>query len=259
LRPRVAHGLELVQGLDPFAHDLRAQLRAQVDQAPRQLLLARVLVDAFDQRDVELHVRGLEVDDAREVRVAGAEVVDHDLRARALADLVQHAHADVEVLEGGGLRDLDVDAVLVEADGIIGPHQPARGQLLRVHVDEDLHLVEVLEGHLADRPAQAPAGLLRDRVLEQGQGRSELFLVAAHQALDREAGAVAEVDDGLEDHVELITRQVPHAGRVGRGMLGRRHEVRQGPSATFISHRGTILHPATVRARRLASGQSWRP
>ena len=61
--------------------------------------------DPADERAVELYDFGVEVEDARQVRVARAVVVNDQVHAGARAQLFEHVHAQIVVGEGSGLRD----------------------------------------------------------------------------------------------------------------------------------------------------------
>src|SRR6185437_6557400 len=80
LNALVAHGGELVLGLDALRHDLGAEVLAEADEPVDDALHARALVEVADELAIELHDRGLEIGDVPEVRVAGAEVVDDEAR-----------------------------------------------------------------------------------------------------------------------------------------------------------------------------------
>ncbi|HEY5261746.1 MAG TPA: hypothetical protein VIJ33_06505 [Solirubrobacteraceae bacterium] len=56
-------------------------------------------MDASRQREIELHDRRLQSDDALQVRVAGAEVIHDQQRAGAATELIEHAGAQLVVRE----------------------------------------------------------------------------------------------------------------------------------------------------------------
>ncbi len=129
-------------------------------------MLAAALFDAADQRQVELHHVRLQVDDALQVGVPGAQVVDDQVGAAARANLLQHACAQTEVAERCRLGDLEVNGAIVKEQRIVRAHQPAVAQLVRVQVDEQRRVGAALERHFADFAAEVPAGALGLRLLK---------------------------------------------------------------------------------------------
>jgi hypothetical protein len=136
VHPRVAEGRELVARLDAFRDHRGVQIRAQPHDARHQLLLALAAIDAEHEPAVELHHARLEIDDALQVRVAGAEIVDDEVHAAAHAHLLQHRLAELEVRERHRLRHFQEHVVVVRVDGIVRAHEPALLKLLRVDVQE---------------------------------------------------------------------------------------------------------------------------
>src|SRR5206468_1164144 len=64
LRAGIANGREFVRGLDALGDDLRADLVEEPYQRADELALLRLLVDAANQREVELHDARFQIEHA---------------------------------------------------------------------------------------------------------------------------------------------------------------------------------------------------
>src|SRR5208282_3200045 len=104
----VAEALELLARLDSLGDDPRAEVSAQAQHVARDDLLSSFAVNVAHEGEVELDDCGLELDEALEVGVAGAEVVDDEPRVRAHAQLFEDALAELEVLHRRALGDLEI-------------------------------------------------------------------------------------------------------------------------------------------------------
>src|SRR5690606_38323557 len=124
-------------------------------------------IDTANQRQVELHDVRLQIDDAFEVRVAGSEVVDYQVGARARADLLEHVDAQVIVRERRGFGDLQVHVLVVKEQWVVRTHEPVLTQLMRVEIDEKRSILDLLESYLAHRTSQLATAILVRSAFEQ--------------------------------------------------------------------------------------------
>jgi len=170
LRPAIADGPELVVGFDPLGHDGCAELVAQVDDHRDEHLPARPSIEILDQRSVQLDDCGFEIRDELQVGVTSAQIVDHQVRARAGADFAQHAHAQVEVGERHRFGDLQINVVVMRENGIIGADEPAVLQLVGMQVEEDRGTAAQRDADFSDHPSEPSRGSLRAGVLEERGG-----------------------------------------------------------------------------------------
>jgi hypothetical protein len=211
----IAQALQLVERLDALTHHQGAELGAHADDVAHDDLPRLAVVDVAGEGHVELDHGGREIRHALQVRVAGAEVVDDQVRARASAQLFEDTHAQLEVLERRGLRDLQVHGTVVKADRVVGLHEPAGAQLMGVDVDEQLVVPARAKRDVADGSSQPSAGALTDGGLEEARRRRVPRVLAADQRLEREHAAVAQIDDGLKDDRERLRRETTHPLGVG--------------------------------------------
>src|SRR5712671_953181 len=96
----------LLAGLDAFRQHGDAQLLAQRGDGPHQLPLGGLAVEVAHQRDVQLGDLRVELDEAGEPRVAGAQVVNRDGEAHPLEAVDAGAHVG-DAVETGPLGDLE--------------------------------------------------------------------------------------------------------------------------------------------------------
>ena len=167
LAAEVAEGGDLVGGLDALGHGGEAEAVGQVDDAPHDGGVAGPAVHPGHERAVHLQQVDREAAQVGQGRVAGAEVVDHDLHPQVPqgGDL---ADGHVLVVEQDVLGDLDldaggVDARVVDDDGDVLHHgvvaELGGGE---VHVDPEAVAARV--------PAARPPSVGRPRRTGGGRG-----------------------------------------------------------------------------------------
>ena len=128
---------------------------AQVHGERDELLLARFRVEVLHELAIELDHLGLEVRDDLQVGIAGAQVVDDQVRGGAAAHLAKDARAEVEVRDGRGLGDFEVNVVVVREDRIVRADEPPLFELVRVEVDEERLAAAERDRDLADHSPES--------------------------------------------------------------------------------------------------------
>src|SRR6185295_3998099 len=113
-----------------------AELAAQLDDARHQLTASRMPVELGHQYAIELHELGLEVGDPTQIRITGAKVVDHQVDGPARAYVAKNIHAELEMQKRHRLGNFQIDIVVVRKNRIVGAHQPAFAELVRMNVEE---------------------------------------------------------------------------------------------------------------------------
>src|SRR5216683_2120898 len=226
LQERAAELLQHValgHGLHALGDRRDGEVAAEADHGLDELALGGRLVEVAQQGHVELHDVRLELGEAGQPRVPGAQVVHRDAVAHALERL--HPGAGVlHLVEPGALGDLQHHA------GGVGGER--RGRVQQVVV-EQVGGVEVDErapdgrgqprGHrVPDGAAQVgqPAQPLRraDQVRRPGQRG----LGSAHQRLVAEGPARRPLHDRLERHPQALQRALEGALEAGPVVLQRR-------------------------------------
>src|SRR3954469_7386885 len=195
----------LVRRLHALGDDGDSQVLAKIDDRGDQLALRRLLVDAANERHVELDDMRLELGEAGEAGVSGAEVVHGDPVAHLL-QLLDPTAGVLDVVEAGPLGDLEHDAFRVPRERSGRIEEVLVHQIGRVQIDEDLSRSRgELGGHrVADsaaevgEPAQPLGGA--DQI---GRTR-ELRLRGAHEGFVTEESPVRPAHDGLERHPQAF-------------------------------------------------------
>jgi hypothetical protein len=89
----IPHARQLVDRFDAFGDDTSPELRAQCDHVSYDRLSPRQLMHVARQRKIQLDDTRVQVRDTLQVGVASTEVVNHQSRAGAAAQLVEDAAA----------------------------------------------------------------------------------------------------------------------------------------------------------------------
>ncbi len=204
-------GLDAV--LDALGDHPQTERVRQVDDRFDDRFVGLRAAEAGDEAAVDLHRGDGQATQVGQRRVAGAEVVESDLHAES-AQRRQAVDRAVEVLEHGGLGDLEADLARVEhalvdrrldaADHLVGaghlvgaevdPHPRRRLDADRAELAERVE--HAVEHPLADIGHQ-PGGL-GDREELVGQQQRTVVARPAHECLEADDAPVAQVDDGLE-------------------------------------------------------------
>src|SRR4051812_8310659 len=215
----VAQRLELVVGLDALGDRPEAEAGGDVDDGAHDRRVVRLLAETVDERAVDLDRVDRHALQARQRRVAGAEVVEQDADAERAERLERRAGRG-DVLEQHALGDLEAEAAGLEAAAReralhLGEELRA-GELAARDVDGDAEVGGV-------REALAPGGDLGGRLLEHplaercdeagllGQadelGRCDDAVagaIPADERLDADQALVGDVEDRLVVDAELL-------------------------------------------------------
>ena len=176
-------------------------------------LLALLDVDVSRECQVELDHRRLELDNPLQVRIASPEVIDDQVGAGPLRQLGDDVAAQLEMREHGRLGDLQVDGPGVKADGVIGPDQPPRRELVRVQVDEERDVAARAERSVADQSSKIAAGTLCDRSREKHRWFRVLRHFASDQSFVCEGRSAGDLDDRLKNHADVGGGERSNAAR----------------------------------------------
>ena len=213
----VAQAVPRGRRLDALGDDGQAEALGERDGRLDDRGVAVVLVHVEDEVLVDLQLVDGQVLEARERRVAGAEVVDREPDAE-LAQPREHAHRALRVGHDGVLGDLDAEPVRRDP-GVA--QQPADG-LREVDVEEvrgcDVHrdrdverprprrgaVEDARDDALGERPHQAR--LLDARQECRGHQATVRRVLPAHERLEAAQAAGGDVDLGLEMELELAAR-----------------------------------------------------
>ncbi|HEX2160444.1 MAG TPA: hypothetical protein VHF88_01320 [Thermoleophilaceae bacterium] len=210
----VAEGIGLGGGLDALGDGADAERLGELEDRLDDGVVLAAGVHAGDEGAVDLEdVDGQQVAQVAQGRVADAEVVDREADAE-LGELAQRLESDVGVGDHCALGDLeaeplgldagirerradDADEVVGEqlARGDVDGHREVRGARAAVLLPARNLVAGLAQHPLADRQDQA--GPLGDGDEAVGRDGTERRMVPAHQGLDADHLAAAQVDGGL--------------------------------------------------------------
>src|SRR3954469_19712271 len=214
-----AERVELAGGLDALGDRLEPQAARDVDDRADDRRVVLLLAQPVDERAVDLDRVDRHALQARQGRVAGAEVVEQDADAE-LAQALERRARRGDVLEEDALGDLEAEAAGLEAAARERPLHLAEelgpGELAARHVDGDAEVGGVREalapgGDLGGRLLEHPAAERRDEAGLLGQadelGRADDAVagtVPADERLDADQALVGDVEDRLVVDAELL-------------------------------------------------------
>src|SRR5690606_15068900 len=157
----IGQHLGLLARLDALGGDLDAERAADADDGADEPALRRRGGDLGEELPVELQSLGLELEQARDGGVAGAEIIEADVDAE-LAEVIEVPARDVvDFLEEGGFDQLEGERAGLDLE---------RAQLF-----DELLVVQAPEGDVDRDRGHGKAGLAPD--LELGQRLFEDGLV----------------------------------------------------------------------------------
>jgi hypothetical protein len=223
-----------VLGLDALHAHQRPGLVQNRDDAGEHVAHARLDADAARHLAVDLHDVRAQAPDAVEVRVAGAEIVDHD-HAAHLAVILDRG-GEARLAHHLGFDQLDRHAVRREA--VLVQHVREERAVarpfdrdVRVDVEEQpaarlARLLEVLHVQAAAAAVEVDSGRAARRAAEQLGGRDHRAggVAGADQAFVADRAAVREAEDRLE-----LARQ--GAAERAADVVRRRRRYRQSSCA----------------------------